>query len=292
MSSTMLGRKGYGDIPRSFNWSVDNNVDRDAITEGAEGFPLTVEDIGRECRVGTASPYAYYRLEAIQFTPTLALTWSANLVGGGGGGGGVTDHGLLDGLGDDDHTQYQLRSERNQSEGYAGLTAGKIAGTQQTYGTAANTAAQGNDARLSDARQLAAGTDKTKLDALPDAAALTSSFNGKAAVATEQGFMGTPRTLTGADTAIAADIGADLDTSAAADFNFTFNNGLGRKGCIITVYVGSTGAITPVQGTGTVTFVPLPGKTVKSGVAGSVVQYRKKTHSGAGDVWNVTGTLV
>lgn len=41
----------------------------------------------------------------------------------GGGGGGVTDHGLLTGLADDDHTQYQLRSEENVANGYAGLDA-------------------------------------------------------------------------------------------------------------------------------------------------------------------------
>jgi hypothetical protein len=33
----------------------------------------------------------------------------------------VTDHGALTGLGDDDHPQYQLRSERNAANGYAGL---------------------------------------------------------------------------------------------------------------------------------------------------------------------------
>jgi hypothetical protein len=35
--------------------------------------------------------------------------------------GGVSDHGSLTGLGDDDHTQYQLRSEKNTTNGYAGL---------------------------------------------------------------------------------------------------------------------------------------------------------------------------
>jgi hypothetical protein len=37
------------------------------------------------------------------------------------GGGGVLDHGALTGLGDDDHPQYQLRSEKNALNGYAGL---------------------------------------------------------------------------------------------------------------------------------------------------------------------------
>lgn len=53
----------------------------------------------------------------------------------------------------DPHPQYQKESEKNQANGYPGLSAGsKIDGTQITYGTAANTACEGNDSRLSDAR--------------------------------------------------------------------------------------------------------------------------------------------
>lgn len=37
------------------------------------------------------------------------------------GGSGVTDHGNLDGLLDDDHTQYQKESEKGQVDGYASL---------------------------------------------------------------------------------------------------------------------------------------------------------------------------
>jgi hypothetical protein len=59
-------------------------------------------------------------------------------------------------------------ANKNVANGYAGLDAGsKLTGSQQKYGTAANTAAEGNDARLSDARtptaheasHLAAGSD-------------------------------------------------------------------------------------------------------------------------------------
>lgn len=53
----------------------------------------------------------------------------------------------------DPHTGYQRESEKNAASGYAGLSAGsKLTGSQQTYGTAADTACEGNDARLSDAR--------------------------------------------------------------------------------------------------------------------------------------------
>lgn len=38
----------------------------------------------------------------------------------------ITDHGGLAGLGDDDHGQYQLRSEKDQPNGYAGLDAGGL----------------------------------------------------------------------------------------------------------------------------------------------------------------------
>lgn len=43
-----------------------------------------------------------------------------------GGSVGVTDHGALTGLGDDDHTQYQLRSEEDAANGYAGLDASGV----------------------------------------------------------------------------------------------------------------------------------------------------------------------
>lgn len=53
----------------------------------------------------------------------------------------------------DPHTGYQKESEKNAASGYAGLDGStKLAGAQQTYGTLVDTACQGNDARLSDAR--------------------------------------------------------------------------------------------------------------------------------------------
>ena len=53
----------------------------------------------------------------------------------------------------DPHTGYQRESEKNAVSGYAGLDASsKLTGTQQVYGAGVNTACQGNDARLADAR--------------------------------------------------------------------------------------------------------------------------------------------
>lgn len=54
----------------------------------------------------------------------------------------------------DPHTGYQKESEKNAANGYAGLDgSSKLNGSQQRYGTSANTACEGNDSRLSDARQ-------------------------------------------------------------------------------------------------------------------------------------------
>jgi len=68
---------------------------------------------------------------------------------GGGGGGGVSDHGALTGLGDNDHPQYQLTSEKGQANGYASLDgSSKIPSAQipdlavtEFLGTVANEAA-------------------------------------------------------------------------------------------------------------------------------------------------------
>lgn len=50
--------------------------------------------------------------------------------------GSGTDHGSLTGLGDDDHTQYQLRSEKDQNSGYAGLnSSGRVPVARLASGT-------------------------------------------------------------------------------------------------------------------------------------------------------------
>jgi hypothetical protein len=53
----------------------------------------------------------------------------------------------------DPHTGYQKESEKNAASGYPGLDgSSKLTGSQQVYGSAANTACVGDDARLSDSR--------------------------------------------------------------------------------------------------------------------------------------------
>lgn len=77
---------------------------------------------------------------------------------------GVTDHGALTGLADDDHTQYQLRTEKASASGYASLDASTLvpvaqlpAATTTANGVselatsgenAASVVVQGNDARI------------------------------------------------------------------------------------------------------------------------------------------------
>jgi hypothetical protein len=46
----------------------------------------------------------------------------------------TTDHGLLDGLEDDDHTQYQLRDEKGAVGGYAGLDGSGVVPDDQLPG--------------------------------------------------------------------------------------------------------------------------------------------------------------
>lgn len=127
--------------------------------------------------------------------------WAADSTGAGGGGdpvwGGITGtladqtdlQSALDAKAASSHTHpqsdvtnltsdlaaKQATSAKNQASGYAGLDASsKLTGSQQVYGSAVNTACQGNDSRLSDARTPTAhatshktgGSDAVKLDEL------------------------------------------------------------------------------------------------------------------------------
>jgi len=81
---------------------------------------------------------------------------------------GVNSHAVIDAhITSHNHTEsditdlgtYQPTSEKNAANGYVGLNgSSKIAGTQQFYGAAADTACVGNDGRLSDARTPTAHT--------------------------------------------------------------------------------------------------------------------------------------
>ena len=70
---------------------------------------------------------------------------------GGGGGTGVTDHGLLTGLGDDDHAQYHTDARGNalyvplgrQVVSGAGLTGGGTLGADRTLALASSVAGAG-----------------------------------------------------------------------------------------------------------------------------------------------------
>lgn len=74
-------------------------------------------------------------------------TWAA------ASGSGTSDHGALTGLADDDHTQYQLRSEKAAASGYASLdSTTKVPIAQVPTGSTSFTVCIGDDSRLSDAR--------------------------------------------------------------------------------------------------------------------------------------------
>lgn len=108
---------------------------------------------------GTGGQLATLRLSQLADTGDLATaaigevptfdgsTWIASPAPSG------ADHGLMTGLADDDHPQYQIRVEKGAVSGYAGLdAAGDVPIGQLPVGAVAGTVAAGDDARLSDAR--------------------------------------------------------------------------------------------------------------------------------------------
>lgn len=114
--------------------------------------------------------------------------WAADSTGSGGGAAWGSITGTLSaqtdlqselngksGTGHNHDATYQALSSKNAASGYPGLDASsKLTGSQQVYGTGADTACPGNDSRLSDARtptthatsHKSGGGDAVKLDEL------------------------------------------------------------------------------------------------------------------------------
>ncbi len=101
----------------------------------------------------------------------------------GPGATAVTDHGLLSGLSDDDHNQYQLRTEKGSANGYAGLDAGSrvaqdpkvhaLAGADHSADTLANLNAKISDGTVGDI--VAAGAAGTAAENAGTAATVARS---------------------------------------------------------------------------------------------------------------------
>jgi hypothetical protein len=190
---------------------------------------------------------------------------------------GVTDHTLLSNLtaGDAGHTGLQSRSEKDASSGYAGLSAGsKLAGTQQTYGAVANTACEGDDARLSDARAPSgvAGGDLGGTYASPSVAALTTTTGPTSlvigAVADGQTLVRSGATIIGSTPAGSGDVvgpaGGVVDGEVAL-FNSTTGKIIkGSSGALLGDFVADVDLIAVSAGVGDA------GKPIKLDAAGHV----------------------
>ncbi len=102
----------------------------DLIQERLERVYETIQKFSRHGGGGSLELAKLKDVDVTGLADGMVLKYSLankNFYFGTGGGGGVTDHGALTGLGDDDHPQYQLRTEKDTAGGYAGLDgSGKI----------------------------------------------------------------------------------------------------------------------------------------------------------------------
>jgi hypothetical protein len=97
---------------------------------------------------------------------------NAKVTGGG-------DHGTLAGLGDNDHTQYQLRTEKNAALGYAGLDASAEI-SDAIHGARAGGTLHPPVTVVTDGFMTAA--DKVKLDAFPATPGVIAGIAGESVV--------------------------------------------------------------------------------------------------------------
>jgi Chaperone of endosialidase len=165
--------------------------------------------------------------------------------GGGGGGGNVTGPGtsVIGNVATFNDTTgttladtgvalsaLERTANRNAASGYAGLDASsRLTGTQLPYGTAANTACQGNDARLADARTPTAhatthksgGADAIKIDELAAPTDVTTLNVSTSAHGLAPKLPGNTTTFLRGDGTYAAPVTA---TPGGADTQVQFND--------------------------------------------------------------------
>lgn len=109
----------------------------------------------------------------------------------------------------------EIQANKDQADGYAGLDGStKLAGAQQTYGAAANTACEGNDARLSNARTPTAHDFAGGLHSADTWTNFVAKVTGQtpAAVDLAQAFTATQRASPQALSVVAGEI--DVDAAA------------------------------------------------------------------------------
>lgn len=156
----------------------------------------------------------------------------------GGGGGGVTDHGLLTGLADDDHTQYHTdaRGDARYSllaHNHTGLydAIGAAAAAQAAAIAASTPIAHVGSGGVSHANVVAAGAagfmsggDKTKLDGIATGATVNSA---DATLLARANHTGTQPASTVSDFSEAVDDRVAALLVAGTNMTLTYNDGAG-----------------------------------------------------------------